>query len=940
MKFVFTLLFLSFVFISFGQNNPLRLSEEQRTQLSAQDVHNIDSTAHFLETDSRDSTLYYNYYILSLSLDSRDFKDMLNLWLLNDVDGKIAKQNTKEDSLVYLGYKATLLNNQGVGLVYGGNMETGLESLYQSLEITESIGDSAKMAKAYFNFGALFYNNNDFENAETYWIKALKIQKEKKNWPEASKLLTYLAAIANKHNDFEQAKIYLNESEEYAALTNDKITLSIINERLGDAERLSKNYAKSIEYYEISLGYILELNETIRVAKIHNSIALTYNEAGNYAKALAHAKIAYKIAEEEDYLRGMSTALKLMHKAEVNKGNYKKALEYYEQFRNINDTIFNSKNSKLLIQKEANYKIEQQAFRDSIKNANAIQVKNVELNLEKEKSSSRTMQLWFSLFFLALVAISGVIIFKRYRIAKEQKTQLDQTNKKLNDLHDSRSRFFANLSHEFRTPLTVIESATEKIKNAVEGTLAKDVEMISRNNSQLFNLVNQILDLKKLESGQMTVSMVQSDLARFTKFLFDSVDSLSKSKKIETHFSGSQAELLADFDPEKVNRIFYNLFSNAIKYTSENGKVDISVSENNNQIFLIFKDNGIGISEEELPNIFDQFYQVDDSTTRKEGGTGIGLALVKELVELLKGSISVESEIGKGSVFTVAFPKTNKAVIVAVESLFMQTIKAEKQEVGVVEDKLEDDDKPLLLVVEDHLDLQQVLKDKLEKHYRLAFANDGKMGYKQATELTPDLILSDVMMPKMSGFELCEALRKNEKTSHIPIILLTARADEDSKIEGLKYGADAYLTKPFNTEELQLQLKNAFAVTQRLQSRFTQNKNPFLQPDPRAKLEDTFIKKLKEVFAENLDRENFGPEEICEIMGFSRSQLHRKVKSLTGFSASIYLRNYRLEQAQKIIKSQPGIRISEVAYATGFNTAQYFSAKYKGYFGKTPKEDA
>ncbi|MCB0854730.1 MAG: response regulator, partial [Bacteroidetes bacterium] len=416
-------------------------------------------------------------------------------------------------------------------------------------------------------------------------------------------------------------------------------------------------------------------------------------------------------------------------------------------------------------------------------------------------------------------------------LAKE-KNKLDQANARLREMDAFKSRFFTNISHEFRTPLTVIKGINQQIQKQPEKWQDRGHELIEQNSNQLLNLINQILELRKLESGSLTFTLIHGNIIPHLQYIAESFHSLAENKNIEIHFQSEEPEMNMDYDPEKITRIIANLIANAIKFTPDEGKVFLHVKELPKEGLLEIKieDTGVGIPSEKLPYIFDRFYQAESDNTRSGEGTGIGLALVKELVSLLEGEIFVNSTPDKGTIFTIHLPvkrslagsdpsQTNSQII----SENLHSISPFPVWASTGFDP--ENDRPSLLIVEDNPSLVEYLTSCLEDLYQIDVARNGQEGIDKALEVIPDLIISDVMMPLKDGLEVCNTLKKDPRTSHIPIILLTAKADIESRLAGFTYGANAYLTKPFNQQELLIRMKNLLDERLNLQARY-QSLNP------------------------------------------------------------------------------------------------------------------
>lgn len=540
---------------------------------------------------------------------------------------------------------------------------------------------------------------------------------------------------------------------------------------------------------------------------------------------------------------------------------------------------------------------------------------------------------WWAILAYIFALLWGIYKFYRFQLAR-QLTMVE--NKRLRELDQVKTNLYTNITHEFRTPLTVILGITKQLRKEVKKVTQPKLTLIQRNSQQLFELINQMLDLSKLESGFMRLHPIQADIVAYLNYLVGSFTSYAEQKEIDLQFSSDLEQLSMDFDPKVVQQVLSNLLSNALKFTPAGGEIAVELSTKDDHFQLQVRDTGEGIAQEQLVHIFDRFHQVDTSTTKMHEGTGIGLALVKEWVDHMKGRISVQSESGLGSTFLLELPITNKATIT----------NASIQEPGeMVEDSIKRSSSdtnplnlPLVLLIEDNADVAQYLRLALEHRYQCIHAVDGQEGVEMAWAQIPDLIISDVMMPKLDGYEVCRLLKNDERSNHIPIILLTAKVDLADRIEGLTQGADAYLSKPFAEEELFIRMKKLLDLRKQLQQKYSQALivDTVLEPK-QEQLKDPFLEKVDFAILEHLEKDNFGSEDLAKVLFLSRSQLHRKIKALTGKSTSIYLRLIRLREAQKLL-ADTQLSISEIAYQVGFKSPVYFSQIYKETFGLPPSE--
>ncbi|GJM33615.1 MAG: hybrid sensor histidine kinase/response regulator [Saprospiraceae bacterium] len=557
--------------------------------------------------------------------------------------------------------------------------------------------------------------------------------------------------------------------------------------------------------------------------------------------------------------------------------------------------------------------------------------------------------LGFALIFLSIAW--GIYRFQLYRIRLKNQLAFEQKEaERLADLNQMKTNFFSNITHEFRTPLTlIIEPARHLIQELKEGVSREKASLIQTNARRLLRLVNQLLDLSKIESRQMPLYLQSGNVVDTVWEVFQSFIPLADKKGINLHWQGSRQQTELSFDKNKIEQIISNLLSNALKFTPNGGNIelelDVSFSEKENpMLHLKIKDNGIGIEADHLDQVFDRFYQVENhhlNDTNKQSGTGIGLALVKELVNLMHGTIQVESQQGVGTVFTIDLPIQLTRSVMGEGS--EEVINYTGQSNPAVARNQQESNKnaaelPLVLIVEDNIDLRDFMQSVLQSKFKIITAQNGAEGLRKAVKFIPDLIISDIMMPIMDGYSLCKQLKVNIQTAHIPIILLTARSSFESRMKGLKIGADAYLTKPFNTDELKVHIENLVSTRKKLQERYStqigkaKKDTAFFTPP-----DNQFIKELCQAIDRKIDDETLSTEQLATMVQMSRSQLHRKLKALTNQSATEFLRNYRLDKAIELLQQQKG-NVSEVAFMIGFGSQPYFSTRFKERFGFSPKE--
>ncbi|SHJ24768.1 Signal transduction histidine kinase [Tangfeifania diversioriginum] len=543
--------------------------------------------------------------------------------------------------------------------------------------------------------------------------------------------------------------------------------------------------------------------------------------------------------------------------------------------------------------------------------------------------------------------------YEDFKNVEEAKNKIEITlnelkiaQEKLQELDKLKSQFFANISHEFRTPLTLILGQIESIMSGnIEVHEKGKLQIANRNARRLLTLINQLLDLSKLESGSMDLKARQHNIVSFLKNLFYSFESMAESQKISLKFESELKNIPVVFDPDKMEKIFYNLISNAFNFSVSKGEIEVGLNVIDSIVEIRIKDTGIGIPSDRLPHIFDRFYQVDGSATRKHEGTGIGLALTKELIELHKGNILVNSKEGEGSEFIIQLPqgdfeikKDEFAKPQTDTSLQLNGFNlTETEEKIPVWDSSGSDNDDILLIVEDNFDVRNYIADIFKSSFRILTAQNGEHGFSMAKNEIPDIIITDVMMPEMDGFQFSKQIRSNEKTSHVPIIMLTAKAGFDDRMAGLESGIDAYITKPFKAKELEVQTQNLLKQRKLLRERFC--KSTIIKPSEVSAIstDQIFLEKTIQKIENHFGDYQFSVEQLAGHLNMSISQLNRKLNALIGQPAGQLMRSLRLQRAADLLKQNAG-NVSEICFNLGFNDHAYFSRAFKKQFGCSPTE--
>lgn len=566
------------------------------------------------------------------------------------------------------------------------------------------------------------------------------------------------------------------------------------------------------------------------------------------------------------------------------------------------------------------------------------------------------------LIYTGIVATIAYILLKNWRTRMQLRASLAQEKlekEKNEELTQAKLQFFANISHEFRTPLTLIISQIEALLQSgnLSPFLRTRLHKIYKNTFQFRELISELLDFRKLERGKLYLHVCQLDIIAYLKQIHQDFMDQAQLQSINFEFHSEVESLMCWCDSRQLRKVFSNLLSNAFKHTPEKGKVELQVREKENTIEIKVIDTGEGIPQEALPYIFDRFYQVDSAVTSP--GSGIGLALSKGVIELHHGEITVQSAVQYGTIFTVILPKDNPfqndTDVTFVEpdtseyGILASSAESPEPESDIVEEKepeTQEDltNKDCILIVEDNEELLQILTSLLSPLYRVAIAMNGKEGLKKATEERPDLILSDIMMPEMSGLEMCSRIKNNFDLCHIPVILLTALTADNKKMEGLQCGADDYIEKPFNNKMLLGHIANMIRNRKLLKQKFGQDISANKRSETEIQaialnpIDAKFLSNLEEIVKEHLSDPDFDVNTLARKLAVSRSSLYNKLRALSCMTPNEFILNTRLKYAAELLKNNPELQITEIAYQTGFNSLRYFRHCFKACFNQTPQE--
>ncbi|TVZ52179.1 response regulator [Dokdonia sp. Hel_I_53] len=853
------------------------------------------------------------------------------------------------------------------------------DSLYkQTLNLALEFDDTPLLIQTYYIKGQTLYNSNRYGDSQSYFLKVDSLAK-KHNLLNETVVRAILARSEISRTTFTHEGVNkASELQEEALLlakqlNNDGLKYDIYV-RLADMNGLKGNMAEVKKYLDLTFPYYKSKNNIKLLHRLYFTEVSYFYELNELEKAEESIinSINYFISQDakeelaSSYVRYGNYFRKKKKDCVMAISQFKKAQEIYKNMnQEVTDRFMYLLEGLALCQAANNNYKEAYAFyqktyetkKKLVKNANNELTRNLESKYQAEKKEQeiallksqnqyaiiqKTNERIVLIGGLVLTTIAGTFLFFGFKNRKK-------TNNKLRELNIAKSNFFANISHEFRTPISLISGPIEHQlqKSNLPKQEKHHLQMAQRNSKRLLTLVDQLLDISKLESNQYHLKVSQGNLKIFINALSSPFEFLAGKKDQDFHLNNTIPEKICWFDKDALEKIITNLLSNAVKYSPEEAKIDLYTTLLGDTLELIVKNSGVDISHNVLKTIFNRFQRADEETI----GSGIGLALTKELVELHKGTITVVSD-NNCMLFKVILPVTaaafsedefcnhttaiNNEAIIDSEDTFVNP-NSTKFIIDNDDDIFTKNTTPILLIVDDNADLRKYVTSLFDEQYIIHTAENGKLGFEIAKEVVPDIIITDLMMPQEDGLIFTKNCKSTDTTSHIPILMLTAKAGDENQLKGLETGADSYLTKPFNTEILKRTVHNLLYSYKKLQERFT--KEVVLLPKDLAtnSTEEKFLDNLKSVLDDKLIESDFSTEKFAQALGMSRMQLHRKLKALTGLSATEFIRTQRLKLAAQMLKNSDS-NVSQVGYAVGFNNHSYFTKCFKEQYGIAPSE--
>jgi signal transduction histidine kinase/DNA-binding response OmpR family regulator len=856
----------------------------------------------------------------------------------------------------------------GLGTCYWRKGDFIIAKEYQQkhLDIATRTNEEASIAASYRFLGTIYSETADYNKATEMFVLASRKYERLGMIVEAAESRDYVAFVQRRLGNYEIAKDYILRSDSlYSRLdylpgmawtqynlgviyknTGDLdnalphvLRGLVIYEQLGDVKRIGyghytmgsllskkENFTLALDHYQKAIQFSDKVGDSINIAYTYSAIGDNYQQLHQYEKAKEFYLKTLLIANTmNQHLMAQEAYLNLSDIYE-KEGDYENAFKSKNHYAILRDSFYTREKREFANEVEARYQNEQKA--------REIELLSAEKDLQALQLEKRVYERNVLIALAFIILLIATLLFNQFRIKQN-------ANKKLKELDRLKSNFFANISHEFRTPLTLIKGPIQQLTQNSEAKLSSEnIKMIQRNTDRVLTLVNQLLDLSKIEGGSLTLEPEEGDLNQFLRAVTSSFNSLAEQHKINYTVQIPADTFWTEFDKDKLEKVVFNLLSNAFKFSDDGASVSVDVTNNQRGVEIQVSDTGNGIPPEKLHLIFDRFYQVDSSVTKDSEGSGIGLALSKNLVELMTGSITVTSEVGRGTFFIVHLPFLEIKTQANEHHVNNESISTERSFATEITafnfNEVDKRNLPEILLIEDNDDMRRYIKEHLIDSYKVTESVDGRDGLQKACADVPDLIITDLMMPKMDGIELCENLKTDVNTSHIPVIMLTAKAGIDNKLEGLETGADDYLTKPFDSKELLVRIRNLIEQRKRLRELYSNNE---VQIDPKriavTSVDQKFLNQVLTLLEENFSNPEFGVPEMQDSLAMSKTQLHRKLKALTNEAPGELLRNFRLKRAAQLL-SKKADSVTQIAYQVGFNNLSYFAKCFKELYGVAP----
>ncbi|WP_308234121.1 ATP-binding protein [uncultured Prevotella sp.] len=838
------------------------------------------------------------------------------------------------------------LNNIGTNFRRMGILDEAVDYHYRGLHLCEefSLKDDSTARKnrviSLNGIGNICLTLGDTETADSVFNAAL--EGEKRLGSHLGQAINYanLGSLYERNGQIDSAWTFYRRSMEQNRLAKSDLGISLCYTHFGRLNEKQGRRAEAIAEYRKAYEIMAPSDDRWHTMEPCLALAEIYIKMGDDATAMQYLDMADRLAHDLHSLEHHSQIARLYYDIYNRKGDTRQALHFYKIYNELGDSVSSEKNIIHMQNMRVRYEHEQ----------HRAEMESVNQQYRTERTLKR---LSFAAGMLVVILAAVIVCFMLYALRARKRKQEVQ-----HQLDEMRLSFFTNITHEFRTPLTVILGYSRMMEEGKVpmGDITRVANMVSRQGSRLLSLINQLLDIQKVKSAVGMCDWYRGDVVLFLSNIIESHLNMAHSRGIRLLYAPKQQKAVCDFVPDYAQKVVCNLVTNAIKFSKEGSEVLVSLDVEDDMLQMRVADFGSGISQDDQQRIFEPFYQTESD--KKNVGSGVGLALVKQIVSALNGSISLVSKVGEGSVFTVRIPvKAPEGVEVkSLESLGSVPtsilLNAENDvmpetdcsdsisEADDADDDNQSDTRQLVLIVEDNADVAEYMTMLLKTRYRLAIAHDGMKGLEMATQLVPDIIVTDVMMPRMDGYELCQAVKQSDVLNHIPVIIVTAKTTQADKLRGLQLGVDAYIYKPFDAEELAVSVGNLLEKSRMLRERYMQavaehqpNAEAALPPQDRA-----FIDRVNTIVDKEMNEGNVTVDTVAVALCMSSAQFRRKLTAVSGTTPAVYIRTRQMQMAQRILDSNADLPINEVAMKCGFYDVSHFTRTFKLVMGVTPTQ--
>ncbi len=831
------------------------------------------------------------------------------------------------------------LNNIGTNFRRFGVLDEAINYHYRALSLANAYSDQEdKVAKknkvvSLNGIGNISLTLNDSLTADSVFRAALKGETELGS--ELGRAINFanLGALFESGGKTDSAWAYYRLSMKSNQAAHSDLGISLCYNHFGRLLEKAGKTQEAISQYEKAYKLMEQGSDKWHWLESCLALARIYVQTGDHAKALGYLSKALAEAEQQQSIEHLAEVYKLYYLIYNKENNCPKALECFTKASEYNDSVNSEKN--LVHMQNVRVKYEYERRQGEIDTLNK--------SYQTERILKRVGVL--STITIALLSVIAVVFLCYVIKSRKQKQKLMEENEK------AMTSFFTNITHEFRTPLTVILGHADRMGKglATQGEIADTGRAISRQGRRLLTLINQILDISKIKAKAATMEWRRGNVATYISMLLDGFTSMAGQRNIEIVYAPKQEQMVIDFVPDYVQKIVCNLMSNAIKFSHPDSNILVTTAIDGEVFTLRIADFGIGMSAEDQKHIFNLYHQNNDGMS--DMGSGIGLALVKQITKLLHGTVSVESLLGRGSVFTITLPvscnEEAKALSIdaseplpATADPALYTEPTHDETAQNEEVKRQNDMRPVVLIVEDNIDVAEYIQLCLKDQYLVRFAQNGKDGLEKAQQLMPDIIITDLMMPVMDGLQLCTEIRQSDILNHIPVVMVTAKNTDRDRLQGLSTGADAYISKPFNADELTISIDNLLRRQRLLREKYSQaveekqeKPEEGLQPKERE-----FLEKLNQVVTEAMPSGNLSVDRIASDLCMSGQQMRRKLNAITGETPAFYIRRIQMQTAKGMMDQDRDIPINEVARSVGYDDMSHFTRTFKAMYNVTPSQ--